>query len=49
MNLPRGNEVLQRVSEERDILRTIRRRKDKWIDHILLRNCLLKHETRKEI
>jgi hypothetical protein len=36
-------EVLQRAKEERNILRTIKRRKANWIDHILRRNCLLKH------
>jgi hypothetical protein len=33
---------LYRVKEERNILRTIKRRKDNWIGHILRRNCLLK-------
>jgi hypothetical protein len=37
------NEVLQRVKEEINMLHTINRRKDKWICHILLRNCLLRH------
>jgi hypothetical protein len=31
------------VKEERNIVHTIKRRKAKWIDHILRRNCLLKH------
>jgi hypothetical protein len=31
------------VKEERNILHTIKRRKAKWIGHILRRNCLLKH------
>jgi hypothetical protein len=35
--------VLHRVKEERNILRTIRRRKANWIGHTLHRNCLLKH------
>jgi hypothetical protein len=35
--------VLHRVKEERNILHTIRRRKDNWIGHILRRNCLLSH------
>jgi hypothetical protein len=35
--------VLHRVKEERNILHTIRRKKAKWIGHILLRNCLLSH------
>jgi hypothetical protein len=37
------NGVLQRVKEERNILRTIKRRKANWIGHILRRHCLLKH------
>jgi hypothetical protein len=32
-----------RVKEERNILRTIKRRKFKWIGHILHKNCLRKH------
>jgi replicative superfamily II helicase len=39
----RNEEVLQRVKEERNILRTIKRRKANWIGHMLCRNCLLKH------
>jgi hypothetical protein len=39
----RNEEVLLRVKEERNILHTIKRRKDNWIGHILRRNCLLKH------
>jgi hypothetical protein len=39
-----GNEeVLRRIEEQCDILRTIKRRKANWIDHILRRDCLLKH------
>ena len=37
------NEVLQRVMEEWNIQHTIKRRKCKWIGHILCRNCLRKH------
>jgi hypothetical protein len=37
------NEVLRRVKVERNILHIMKRRKAKWIGHILLRNCLLKH------
>ena len=37
------NEGLHRVQEKRNILNTIKRRKAKWIGHILRRNCLLKH------
>ena len=39
----RNEEVLHRVKEERNNLHTIKRRKANWIDHILRRNCLLKH------
>jgi len=35
--------MLHRVKKERDILRTINRRKANWIAHMLRRNCLLKH------
>jgi hypothetical protein len=41
----RKEEVLYRVKEERDILDTIKRRKDNRICHILRRNCLPKHVT----
>jgi hypothetical protein len=34
--------VLLRVSEQRNILHEIRKRKSNWIGHILRRNCLLK-------
>jgi hypothetical protein len=34
--------VLLRVSEQRNILHEIRKRKTNWIRHILRRNCLLK-------
>jgi len=39
----RKEKVLRRVKEERNILRTIRRRKANWFCCILRRNCLLKH------
>ena len=38
----RYEEELLRVSEQRNILHEIRERKATWIDHILIRNCLLK-------
>jgi hypothetical protein len=38
----RNEEVLLTVSEQRDILHEIRKRKANWIGHILRRNCLLK-------
>jgi hypothetical protein len=39
----RNEEVLHRVKEDRNIVRTIKRRKANGIGHILRRNCLLKH------
>jgi len=37
-----GNEeVLQGDKDEKNILHTVKGRKDKWIGHILSRNCLL--------
>jgi hypothetical protein len=45
-----GNEeVLHRVKVKSNILQTIKRRKVKWIAHILLRNCLLKHVIEGQI
>jgi hypothetical protein len=38
----RGEEVLQRVREDRNVLHTVKRRKANWIGHILCGNCLLK-------
>jgi hypothetical protein len=38
----RNEEVLRRVSEQRNILHEIRKRKANWTGHILRRNCLLK-------
>jgi hypothetical protein len=43
------NEVLLRVSEQRNILHEIRKRKANWIGHILRRNCLLKEVTEGKI
>jgi hypothetical protein len=43
------NEVLHRVTEERNILQTIKMRKDNWIVHIMHGNCLLKHITKRKI
>jgi hypothetical protein len=40
----KNNEVLQRVKEDRNILRAIKRRKVNLIDQNWRRNCLLKHE-----
>jgi hypothetical protein len=39
----RNSAVLRTVKGEKDILRTIKRRKANWIGHILRRNCLIKH------
>jgi hypothetical protein len=41
--------VLLRVSEQRNILHEIRKRKANWIGHILRRNCLLKQVTEGKI
>jgi hypothetical protein len=38
----RNEEVLLRVSEQRNIVHEIRKRKANWMSHILRRNCLLK-------
>jgi hypothetical protein len=45
----RNEEVLHRVKEGRNILQTIKRRKAKWIGHILRRNCLLEQITEGNI
>jgi len=37
--------VLQTVNEDRNILQTLKRKKVKWIGHILCMICLLKHVT----
>jgi hypothetical protein len=39
----RSKEVLREVKEDKDILRTVKRRKADWIGYILRRNCFLKH------
>jgi hypothetical protein len=36
--------LLSSVLEERNVPRTVKR-KANWVDHILCRNCLLKHVT----
>jgi hypothetical protein len=41
-NHVRNEEVLLRVSEQRNILHEIGIRKANWIGHVLRRNCLLK-------
>jgi hypothetical protein len=45
----RNEEVLLRVSEQRNILHEIRKRKANWIGHILRRTCLLKQVTEGKI
>ena len=45
----RNEEVLLRVNEQRNILHEIRKRKAKWIGHILRRNCLLKQVNEGKI
>jgi hypothetical protein len=40
---PYERTVLHGVKEERNIRHKIKKRKAKWIDHILRRNCLIKH------
>jgi hypothetical protein len=45
----RNEEVLLRLSEQRNILHEIRKRKGNWIGHILHRNCLLKDVTEGKI
>ena len=42
-------EALQRFKEERNIPQTIKRRKAKWVGHILYRNCLLKYVRKGNI
>ena len=44
----RNEEVLLRVSEQRNTLDEIRKRKANWIVHILRRNCLLKQVNRRK-
>jgi hypothetical protein len=39
----RNDEVLLRVSDQRNILHTVKRRNANWISHILSRKGLLKH------
>ena len=39
----RNEEVLHRVKEERNVLRTVKQKVAGWIGNILCRNCLRKH------
>ena len=45
----RNAEVLKGVKEERNILQTVKRKKDTWICHTLRRNFHLKHVIRENI
>jgi hypothetical protein len=38
-----GNEVFYKITQKRNILHTLKRKKDSWIGHILCRNYFLKH------
>jgi len=38
-----GNGVLRRGGGDRNVINTVKGETSDWIDHILLRNCLLKH------
>ena len=42
-NRVKNEEVFHKVRDERKILNAIKRRKATCIDHILRKNCLLKH------
>jgi hypothetical protein len=48
-NSVRNEEILRSVKEKRNILHTVKRRKDYWIGHVLPRRCLPKHVTEAEI
>ncbi|PNF29688.1 hypothetical protein B7P43_G13064 [Cryptotermes secundus] len=45
----RNEKVLIRVSEQRNVLHEIRKRKANWIGHVLRRNCLLKEAIEGKI
>jgi hypothetical protein len=45
----RNEEEVHTTEKKRNILHTIKRRKAKWIGHILHTNCLLKHITEGKI
>ena len=45
----RNEEVLLRVKEQRNILHEILKRKANWIDHIMVRNCLLQRVIEEKI
>jgi hypothetical protein len=43
-----SEKVFYRV-KERNILHTVKRRKNNWTGHILCRNCLIKHIIEEQI
>jgi hypothetical protein len=43
------NEILHRLNEDRNILCTIKERKDNWIGQMLRKNWLLKHVIEEKI
>jgi len=45
----KNGEVLHRVKMERHIVHTVKWKNTNWIDHILRRNCLLKHIIKGQI
>jgi hypothetical protein len=45
----RNKNVLLTVKEQRNILHEVRKRKAKWIGHILRRNCLLQRVIEGQI
>jgi ppGpp synthetase/RelA/SpoT-type nucleotidyltranferase len=47
--IARKHEVRQRVKEESNIAHKTKRRKVDCVDHILLKNCILKHVTEGNI
>jgi hypothetical protein len=47
--IERNEGVLLRVKEQKNILHEIRKRKAKWIGHILRRNCLLQRVIEDKI
>jgi len=47
--LVRKEEVLLRFYKQRNILYILQRRKGKWIDGTLFRNCLLTHGMEKKM
>ena len=44
-----NEEMLHSVKEERNIVHTVKGRKNNWIGHIVRRNCLIKQGTEGKI